>query len=273
MHPIERLRFVARASGVDQAVLVREAAQALAAFRGDPQGLVTACRRVVERQPSAGALWWLCCRMLCAGDPMVEARRAADEIEADPTARELAHALPDEATLCILGWPEVVGDALVRRGDVVPLIVDVLDEGRGLSRRLSAIDATSASDIPVEVAMDVPVGGLGSAAAASDVVLIEAAAMGDTESLCVAGSLAAASVAAQSSAQVWLVVGTGRSLPEPIWDALLQRIGGPEPWLAELERVPVRLVDRVVGPTGLTSVAQLRAEVDAPVARELCPTR
>ena len=38
MHPIERLRYVARASGADQAVLVRETAQALAAFRDDPSG-------------------------------------------------------------------------------------------------------------------------------------------------------------------------------------------------------------------------------------------
>ena len=204
---------------------------------------------------------------------MVEAWQAIDEIDSDPTARELAHALPDEAGLCILGWPEIVGDALVRRGDVVPLIVDVFDEGRGLSRRLSAIDANSASGTPIEVAVDVPVSGLGSAARASDVVLIEASAAGDAESLCVAGSFAAASVAAQGGAQVWLVVGTGRNLPEPIWDAVVRRIDGPEPWLAELERVPMGLVDRVVSPTGLGSVAQLRAGIDTPVARELCAAR
>ena len=37
VHPIERLRYVARASGADQSVLVRETAQALAAFRDDPR--------------------------------------------------------------------------------------------------------------------------------------------------------------------------------------------------------------------------------------------
>ena len=35
MHPIERLRYVARASGADQTVLVQETAAALSAFAGD----------------------------------------------------------------------------------------------------------------------------------------------------------------------------------------------------------------------------------------------
>ena len=54
MHPIERLRYVARASGADQAMLVRETAGALAAFADDPAGLVTACRRIVVPPPGVG---------------------------------------------------------------------------------------------------------------------------------------------------------------------------------------------------------------------------
>ncbi|MEJ7583727.1 MAG: hypothetical protein WKF43_06455 [Acidimicrobiales bacterium] len=69
MHPIERLRFVARASGGDQALLVRETAGALAAFRHDPAGLVTACRRIVSRHPASAPLWWLCARVLTAPTP------------------------------------------------------------------------------------------------------------------------------------------------------------------------------------------------------------
>ena len=270
MHPIERLRFVARASGVEQAVLVREAAQALATFRADPHGLVTACRRVVDRQPSAGTLWTLCCRTLCAGDAMVEAWKVADEIEADPTAREVAHALPDEAAVCVIGWPELVGESLVRRGDVVPFVVDAFDEGRGLTRRLSQGDATWSGGDLVETGVDVPVNGLGSAAAASDVVLIEAAATGDTQALCVAGSLAAAAVADRTGGQVWLVVGRGRDLPQPVWESVEQRVSGPEPWLAELERVPLDLVDRVIGPDGPVELDRFRSGAACPVARELC---
>ena len=47
MHPIERLRYVARAAGEGPGLLAGEAAGALAAFADDPQGLVTACRRLV----------------------------------------------------------------------------------------------------------------------------------------------------------------------------------------------------------------------------------
>ncbi len=122
---------------------------------------------------------------------------------------------------------------------------------------------------PIEVGVGVPVSGLGAAAAAADVVLIEASAMGDEGALCVAGSLAAAAVAGQTGDQVWLVAGRGRSLPEPIWQALLERVDGPEPWSAEHEVVPLRLVDCVIGAMGPMSVGQLRAEVDCPVADEL----
>ena len=50
VHPIERLRYVARAGGVDHDVLVRETAAALGALGFDPAGLVTACRRIIDRR-------------------------------------------------------------------------------------------------------------------------------------------------------------------------------------------------------------------------------
>ena len=69
MHPIERLRMVARAAGEGPALLAQEAAGALAAFAGDPAGLVTACRRLVDRQPTSGPIWWLSARVLASDDP------------------------------------------------------------------------------------------------------------------------------------------------------------------------------------------------------------
>jgi len=41
MHPIERLRYVARASGAPQDVLVQETARALASFSGDPHSVIS----------------------------------------------------------------------------------------------------------------------------------------------------------------------------------------------------------------------------------------
>ena len=262
MHPIERLRYVARASGAEQGLLVRETAGALASLGFDPPGLVTACRRIIERHPASGPLWWLAARVLTAGDPVAEAWRAADDIDSDRTARELAHALPDGAAVCVLGWPELIGDALPRRGDVRVLVVDALDEGTGLVRRLLASDVDAA---------EVPVTGLGAAAADAQVVLLEASALGPGGLVAVSGSRAAAAVARHAGAEVWAVAGVGRMLPGRMWDALERRVddGSAEPWELDDEVVPIDLVDQVVGPFGVLPVADALRRVDCPVAPEL----
>ena len=94
MHPIERLRYLARSSGADQRVLVGETASALRALRMDPAGLVVSCRRIVERHPTSGPLWWLCAHMLTSPDPSQAARdlpRAArDRPHARPAGRRAA---------------------------------------------------------------------------------------------------------------------------------------------------------------------------------------
>src|SRR5436190_24211792 len=99
MHPMERLRYVARAGGVDPSLLVRETAAALAAVaHEDPVGMVSGCRRLIERHVTAGPMWWLVARVLTAPDPVGEAWVAADEIDSDATADHVAHCLPDDAT-------------------------------------------------------------------------------------------------------------------------------------------------------------------------------
>lgn len=261
MHPIERLRYVARSSGADQSMLVRETAAALAALGFDPPGLVTACRRILDRHPASGPLWWLSARVLTANDPREEAWRAADEVGADTTADELSHALPEDATICVLGWPDQIGEALPRRGDVEVLVVDTLGEGSGLVRRLLASDVE---------AIDVPMAGLGAAAAASDLVLLEASAIGSTQLAAVAGSRAAAAVARHASVPVWVVGGVGRLLPTRMWDALARRLDDAcDPWDAEDDLVPLDLVERIAGPTGPVPVADALRRIDCPVAPEL----
>jgi hypothetical protein len=264
MHPIERLRYVARSSGAPQAVLVRETAAALGAMGFDPAGLVTACRRVLDRHPTSGPLWWLCARVLTTvDDPDSEGWCCADELEDDPTVDELAHALPADATVCVLGWPELVGEALARRGDVEVLAVDALDEGSGLVRRLrfAGVDAT-----------DVPLSGLGAAAAAADLVVLEASAAGTTGLVAVAGSRAAAAVAHQAGVPVWAVAGLGRRLPGPLFGALLGRLAeehAGEPWEAADEVVPSAVLTRVCTGVGPIEPHVALANADCPVAEEL----
>ena len=265
MHPIERLRSVARASGVDQQVLVRETASALGAFASDPQGLVTACRRIVSRQPSSGPLWWLTGRMLVGDDAMAEAWSAAEQLDADPTWRALCTELADEATVCVVGWPDVVGRALARRGDLRVLVVDSLGDGPALVSRLSGADGADGD------AVDVSMVGLGAAAAASDLVLLEASAVGPSEFCAAAGSHAAAAVGRVSDAtSVWLVAGVGRLVPARVWEVLAGRVeAGSDPWDADEELVPLSLVDRVVGPEGPEAVEAALERTDCPVAPEL----
>jgi len=240
MHPIERLRHVARAEGAGASLLVREAAGALAGFGADPPGMVTACRRLVDRHPAVGPMWWLAANVLAAGEPVAAAWRAADELDGDPTPAGLAKELPDDATVVVIGWPELSADALRRRGDLEVLVVDAAGEGSGLARRLrgAGVDA-----------IDVPDAGLGAAVAESDLVLLEAGAIGHDGLVAVAGSRAAAAVAQHAGTPVWVVAGVGRALPDALWEALVDRLGldVSEPWDRLDEVVPLDLVDEVIG--------------------------
>ena len=262
MHPIEHLRYVARAAGEGPALLAREAAGALATFQADPAGLVTACRRLVGRQPTSAPIWWLAARVLGATvDGTAEAWRAAEELEGDPTVDELIAALPDDATITVLGWPEQAGDALRRRGDAHVLVVDAAGEGHGFVRRLDA--AGVEADLVEE-------SGLGGAAAVSDLVLLEAMGLGPSGFVAIAGSRAAAAVAHHAGGRVWLVAGVGRVLPGRLWDALVSRLdAAAEPWDSVDELVPLDLVDCVVGPTGPLPPEQAAKRADCPVAPEL----
>jgi hypothetical protein len=260
MHPVERLRHVARASGAPQSLIVSETARALASFSHDPQGLVTACRRMVSRQPRSAALVWLCARVLTAGDPRGEIHRCLEEIEADRTPIELSHSLPDEATVVVLGWPDQIAEALPRRGDVEVLVVDVLAEGSGFVRRLAQAEVD---------AVDVPLSGLGAAVAAADLVLLEASMVAPAEFLSVSGAHAAAAVGRSVGIPVWLVAGVGRLLPQRMWEPARAKIVDDDPWDDDDEVVPLDLVDRIVGPGGPLEVAAALRRTDCPVAPEL----
>ena len=262
MHPMERLRSVARASGVGAELLVQESAAALAALGHDPAALVTACRRLVERHPAVGPMWWLASRVLCAPDPVAEAWKVSADLEADGTAGGLAAALPEDATVVLVGWPELALDGLRRRGDIEVLLVSGGGESAGLSRRLSG------AGLAVE---DVPDAGAGAAVLAADVVVLEASAAGPHHLLAVAGSHPTAAVAGSAGVPVWALVGAGRRLPASLWTALegrLERSSLPA-WERGYEPVPLRLCDQLFGPSGPWSGAEDEPDGSWPMAAEL----
>ena len=262
MHPIERLRSVARAQGEGPSVLVREAAEGLAGLGSDAMGTVTACRRLVDRHPTVAPLWWLAARVLSSPEARAEAHRAAEAVRTDRTPQVLAECLPQDATVVVLGWPEQVTAALRRREDLEVLVVDCGGEGRGLARRLATMGGE---------AVVVPDPSLGTAVAGADLVVLEAAALGPDGLVAAAGSRAAAAVARHAGVAVWAAVGVGRVLPARLWKAVLAGMArhGDERGEAREEVVPIDLVDQVARPDGLQPAAHTSARSDCPAIPEL----
>jgi len=259
VHPIERLRYVARARGVDAESLVVETASALRGMGLDPSELVVSCRRIVERHPACGPLWWLCARTLTAADPATALRAAVDEIGGDATARRLAEALPDDATVVVAGWAETVADGLIRRGDARVLVVDADHAGTALVRRLER------SSVECDL---VPAHAAALAVAGADVVMVEALALDAGVALVPIGSAVVAAAAALHGVPVSLAAGVGRSLPAAMMAAVRARtVDVAELADAEVETIPLSVVATVHRPAG--RVAQSRVTADCELAPEL----
>ena len=261
MHPIEQLRYVARASGADAGMLVQEAASALSVFDRDPGAMLTACRRLLTRQPAVGPLWWMSSRLVTCANARSEARAVIDELHNDRTGRELSHGLGDGCTVAIAGWPDITVGALPRRGDVRVLVVDVEGQGHSVVRRLER------QEMDVE---DVDAAKLAGIVEDSDVIVVEAAAAGSAAALVDVGSVGLAATAKALRKPVWLVVGPGRLLLEQYWQAIMERIDEPElpAFLAAHEVLSYGLVDRLITSDGPVNVDAVSAP-DMPFAPEL----
>lgn len=262
MHPIERLRYVARSTDADPDEILRAAAASLAGFADDPASLVTACRRLVDRHPANGPVWWLCARTLTAVDPADEAWRCLDDALGDPTPAELAHALPDGARVGVVGWPDRLLDSFGRRGDLEVRVVDVEGDGPGFVRELDGREVN---------AVDVAVTGLAAAAAVSDLVVLDATAVGPETAIVAAGGWAMAAVAQTAGVPVWLVAGAGRIMPPTLWSSVTGRLrgGATAPWGSGHDLLPLDLVDAMIGPTGPEPVAAGLRRGTVPDAPEL----
>jgi len=263
MHPIEQLRYVARASGADARLLVEEAASALQIFGRDPAGMLTGCRRLLTRQPAVGPLWWMCTRLLLSGDSRAESRLLLDEFRADRTSRCLSESLSDDAVVGFAGWPDVIVDSVGRRGGCSALVVDVDGLGPAVVRRLER------AEIEAESVDGAKMAGL---VAEVDLVLLEAAAAGPAAALVDVGSLALAATARAVGKPTWLVVPLGCYLPELYWQAIVERTAKPAlpAFLAANEVIGFGLVDQILRPTGSYATGQTASlAADCAMAPEL----
>jgi hypothetical protein len=260
VHPIEHLRYVARARGADPAHLAREAATALGSLRADPANLVVASRRIVGRHPEAGQLWWLCSRLLVSDDPSRLAWELADVLDDDPVARVLADALPDGATVVTVGNPTVVGDALVRRPD---LRVWCADSEYGASDLMRRLDRAEVEAEPIATEQ------LARAAGAADVVLVQASAACADRVLAPVGSQVVAAVGRSAGTPVWLVAGAGTRLPAQYVDEIAGRVVSEDDWSGSVDDLPLDLVDTVVNDDGAVPCSPVALRPDCPIAPEL----
>jgi hypothetical protein len=263
MHPIEQLRFVARAGGADARLLVEEAASALTTFRRDHRALVMACRRLVDRQPAVAPLWWLCSRLVTTGDVAAEVRSIVLEVRNDPTSASLAGYLERLAGLAssddgpvshpdcgvrvaIAGWPDVVVAGIIEASDrpsSVDFGVSVLDldgDGPAVVRHLDRND--------IEAGLVDPAGAA-AAARSADLIVVEALAT-NGRLLAIDGASAALSAAALAAGiPVCCVVPAGRALYDQYLDAVLgageSHAFSPSP-LPAIEEVSMELVDTVI---------------------------
>lgn len=249
MHPIEHLRHVARARGVDASTLVTETAYAMSAMRLEPEALVVACRRVVQRQIECGPLWWFASALLCAPDPDEVIWELVGQISDDDTARHLGRLIDDDATVVTVGSGDHLVDALARRGDLRVLSVDSHHTATGVLRRLER------AEVPAD---PVPAEGLAAAIGIASAVVIQTPAASPSTALVPAGSLAAALAARHHSVPVWLVAPQGTVLPgEYLTHIVEHSIDADRPWECEFEVIDIDVVDSVITPTGALRPADL----------------
>ena len=161
------------------------------------------------------------------------------------------------------GWPDRIGEALPRRGDLDVLVVDALGEGSGFVRRLLHADM----DV-----VDVPMSGLGAAVADADLVLLEASAIGPDGFVAVAGSRAAASVAAHDADS--RLVGDrhrARALPRRMWDALAGARSTPKATRGTSTTRSSRSTSSTwsLDRSATRSVEEAAKHIDCPIAPEL----
>lgn len=265
MHPIEQLRYVARANGADAGLLVQEAASGLSVFRNDRAALLTGVRQLLTRQPTIGPLWWMASRLVAASDLVSESRQIIDELRGDPTAKELAYALPDQdlnrLTVAIAGWPDTVVRSLQRRGDVRALVLDVEGQGPAAVRRLENQDVEAEDVYPANMAGVVE---------DSDLIIIEASVAGPSAAVVDVANVALAATAKALGKPVWLVAARGRALPEIYWQEIVARISDADlpPWLSPHEILSYGLVDRIATDKALLMPEEFQ-ESQMPITSEI----
>ena len=259
MHPIERLRWIARDRDEAPTALAVEAAWAISELALDePPAVVTACRRLVESHVTVGPLWWVAATVLVASDPDQAARRAVGELFSDPTAELLATGLGErlvgDAPIVVACPAETVLEACSHRASAVVRVVAPSPGLQAEVRRFAAV-VSEASGWEYEEAEEAVEG--------AAVVLVEALAAGSRGVLVTAAAARLAQTARDASVPLWGVAGVGRVLHDQLLGEVIRRAGD------DIELIGPGAFDFVVGPSGLESPVEALSRGRCPPAPEL----
>jgi hypothetical protein len=281
MHPIERLRWIARADDEPAASLASEAAWTLGELaRQEPTALLTACRRLLDRHPACGPLWWVSCRLMAADDAWDVARRAAAELCSDSTPDRVAAALRQSFTatdVVVLSVPVELSAQALQTAKPYPirLVASPWEIRRAMGQLAAAGDSEITGWASGEEA---------DALDGAQILLVEALAAGPSGVLVDPVTTPAVEAARAAGVPVWVIVGVGRALPGRLFEAIVDIVkpgsgdsgdsGDPEPpgkagadRLADLLRLDV--FDLAIGPELTTDAASVVAEVTCPPGLEL----
>jgi hypothetical protein len=260
MHPIERLRWIARAEDEPAASLGSEAAWTLAELaEQEPNALLTASRRLLDRHPACGPLWWVSARLATAADPLEEGRRAAAELCSDSTSDRIGRQLRVSFT---------ASDALVLTSPI-ELSLPALEASKPYPLRLVASPWSirrSMRDLSVVVSSEVTGWSSDEADDALEgaaVLLVEVLAAGRHAVLVSRGTAAVVQSARAAGVPAWAVIGVGRALPERLFEAARERAAD------EVDEVALEGFALAIGPELTGDPAVVAAQVTCPPGLEL----
>lgn len=275
MHPIEHLRYLARAGYADAPELVAETASALRGLGVGHANLVLTCRRIVERHPTCGPLWWLCAELLTALEPRDTLRRCVDRVRVDSTPAHLSDHLaarfPDGGMFVVNGWSWEIALAAVQsaQSQSNDFEVCVVDGDNGADHMVRVLERNEVVTHLVEPQR------AAAAVGECDAVVISTMFAGPENLWTPIGAAQLASVAYCAGIEVIATTPVGTRLPKVFTDAIVQLVDDDtrgEAWHRDVEAVPLALLTTLVSDGGVEDAAALLARgirIEAPAATEL----